>query len=359
MKRSRLLLGLMLMLTLATVSQARAADTAGVQQMSLPSPARGKPLSVTLWYPAGAGGHETLVGDSKLFTGTPARADAPIAGGRHPLIVLSHGSGARVETMAWLAASLAEAGFIVAGPNHPGTTSGDSTPEDTPKLWQRTDDLSTTITALTGDSRWSAAIDATRIAVLGFSLGGAAALDLAGGRVRLDAYVRYCDGNPAMADCVWFAGRKGFVDGEAISTAPFDLRTVDRARFEQSNRDARIVFAVLVDPSMAQAFDPQSLKDIAIPLLFINQGRADAVPVSVKADALTDQSRNARLIHVPDAVHFSFLPECKPGGAALLKSLGDGDTLCDDAGTRSRADIHAELRQHITTALVEALKPDL
>lgn len=328
----------------------------GVQTITIASPARGKDLKVTVWYPAGPGGEPTMVGDSKLFQGAPALANAPLAPGRFPLILVSHGSGARIENLGWLATGLVRAGFIVAGPNHPGTTSGDSTPIDTTKLWERTDDLSTVLTALTSDPAWQAAIARNEVGVLGFSLGGSAAMEIAGARANREAYARYCETYPKMADCVWFAGGKGYIDGKAVVSEKVDLRRIDKDRFEQSNRDPRIRAAVLVDPGHAQAYDVQSLKEIAIPMNFINLGGPGKIPVAVIADELARLVPRATYAQVDDAVHFSFLAECKPGGAAFLRSLGETDRLCDDGGARSRADIHAELVRLIGAAFTRNLK---
>ncbi len=132
-------------------SAASASDGVGVRQLSVVAPERDTPLSVTVWYPAEAGGEPVAVGESKIFEGTRALKGATIRKQRFPLILLSHGSGSRVEGMAWIATKLAETGFVVAGPNHPGTTSGDSTPAATPKIWERTGDLSAITTALTAD----------------------------------------------------------------------------------------------------------------------------------------------------------------------------------------------------------------
>lgn len=141
-----------------------------------------------------------------------------------------------------------------------------------------------------------------------------------------------------------------------MASEKVDLRQIDRVRFEQSNRDPRIMSAVLVDPSVAQAFDAQSLKEIAIPMNFINLGRSGKTPVAVIADGLARLTPKGSYAQVDDAVHFSFLAECKPGGAELLRSLGDADRLCDDGGARSRADIHAELAAMITAAFTRDLK---
>ncbi|UGX88885.1 alpha/beta hydrolase family protein [Phyllobacterium meliloti] len=328
----------------------------GVTQMTIASLERGRNLSVTIWYPATEGGQEILLAESKLFEGTRAFRDAPIAGGRYPLIVVSHGSGGRIEDLGWIASHLAEAGFIVAGPNHPGTTSRDSTPADTPKLWERTNDLSEVVSALTAAGQWSGSIVKERVGVLGFSLGGAAAMELSGARANLEAYARYCDTYKTMSDCIWYAGGKGYVNGEAVSTEVVDLRKIDKVRFEQSNLDPRIKSAVLIDPALAQAYDVESLKKIGIPTHFINLGRVGGVPVAVAAQKLSELTPNSELINVNDAVHFSFLANCRSGGPQLLKSIGETDALCDDGGGRSRTDIHAELGEIIAEAFARTLK---
>lgn len=332
-----------------------AADAAGLGSITVSSPERGQDLAVKVWYPALPGGKEVLVDDSRLFKGSPAFADAPAAPGLYPLIVLSHGSGSRVDSMGWLASRLAQAGFIVAGPNHPGTTSGDSTPIDTPKLWERTQDLSALITFLTADSAWKDRIAADRIGVLGFSLGGAAVMEIAGARADREAYARYCETYPTMADCVWFAGGNGYVKGEAVASAKVDLRQIDKARFEQSNLDPRIRSVVAVDPALAQAYDVQSLREMAVPVHIINLGRPGAIPVAVEAKELAGLIPQGSYDWVDDSRHFSFLPECQAGGAEFLKSLGDADRLCDDGGQRTRADIHDQLGDLITAAFTRSL----
>lgn len=350
---------LSLLLAGAASDTVLANDAAGLRSITVPSPGRGDNLTVKIWYPALPGGREVQVDENRLFKGSPAFADAPAAPGRHPLILFSHGSGSRVDSIGWLAQRLAEAGFIVAGPNHPGTTSGDSTPIDTPKLWERTGDLSAVITALTSEPAWKDLIAPDRIGVLGFSLGGAAAMEIGGARADLDAYARYCETSPTMADCVWYAGGKGYVKGEAVASEKVDLRQTDKIRFEQSNLDPRIRSVVAVDPALAQAYDAQSLKEIAIPVHIINLGSPGTVPVAVEAKQLAPLIRQGSYEQVDGAWHFSFLPECQSGGAELLKSLGDTDRLCDEQGKRSRADIHAQLIEMISSAFGSALKVSL
>lgn len=334
-----------------------AAEDVGSSTIPVFSSARNTNLNVTIWYPAKGGGVTALSSDDRVFEGTPALKDAAIRPGRLPLVLLSHGSGSSMAGMAWIAVKLASEGFIVAGTNHPGTTSGYSTPEDTPKIWERTNDLSTIATALTTDSRWKEAIEKDRIGVLGFSLGGSAALEISGARADLDAYARYCDEYATMMDCQWFAGGRGYVDNEPVSVPKLDLRSIDKARFEQQNRDPRIRSAVLVDPGLALAFQPDSLKAIDIPLTFINLGSKGQIPPAVLADRLAAAIPAATYQQVDEADHFSFLPLCKPDAGAFLKSVGERDPICEPAGSRDRGDIHAQLETMIVAAFNRTLKP--
>ncbi|MCA0278967.1 MAG: alpha/beta fold hydrolase [Proteobacteria bacterium] len=328
------------------------ASDAGVREVTVPQP--GRDLAVTVWYPAGPGGKPATIGDNKVFKGAAVSLDAPVVPGRHPLVLLSHGSGSSVKAMGWLATELAKAGFIVAGPNHPGTTSGFSTPAETPKLWQRTGDLSDVIDALAEDPAWSSVIDPDRIGVVGFSLGGATAMELSGARANLEAYASYCDGYKKW-DCAWYTSGIGYINDEKVKVEKVDLRSIDRARFEQSNLDRRIKTAVLADPGLAQAYDAESLKQIAIPMHFINLGEGESIPLAVISDKLAKLTPKGTYATVPGATHFSFLPECKEGAAELLKSVGEFDPICSDEATRPRGELHAEMVGLVKDALVRDL----
>lgn len=351
---------LLLLTTLLTTAflpwTASADPSVGATTLSIPSPQRGKPLAVDVWYPSDAKAPEALIGDNRIFTGAAAKPDAAINPGRYPLILLSHGSGSRAQGMAWIAASLAAKGFIVAGPDHPGTTSGDSTPIATPRIWERTQDLSNIITWMAGDPTWKASVDSSKIGVLGFSLGGSTALELIGGRADLNAYADYCDRYTMMMDCQWFAGGFGFVDGKRVASPVVKLREFDKAHFEQSNLDPRVTSAVIVDPGLATSFKADSLKAIKTKTTIINLGSPGGVAVAVYSYKLSADIPGAQYHQIPGSNHFSFLPVCKPDAQDVLSETGDVDPICDGRGLRDRAEVHKDAEKLIVEAFEKTLR---
>ncbi len=353
----RILIGFCVFCSTTLFSLAQAADDVrvGMQSLSVFSELRKEKVAFKVWYPTLSTEKPTVLTRSRIFKEVPVVLEANVSSGRYPLVVMSHGSGANNDTLAWLATELVKVGFIVAAPNHPGTTSGDSTPVDTPKLWQRTDDLSLLVSYMLDVWGGREHVDSQRVGALGFSLGGAAVMSLVGARANLESYAVYCETFPSMADCHWFRSSVGYVDGKQVVMAPFDLRMTDKRKFERLNLDHRIKSAVLVDPAVAQAFDSHSLRAISIPMHFINLGSKASVPISVASSVLSETVMNGRIDYVAKATHFSFLPECKIGAKAFLESVGERDPLCDEVGNRTRKAIHDELVSLILTTFHNTL----
>ena len=349
---------LLLTLSLCAVATAlHAAEPVGVQKISVVMQDYPRPLAVTVWYPSKGDGQPAVSTSDKVFQASTANTGATIREGHFPLILMSHGSGSRGEGMGWIGVELAKAGYIVAAPNHPGTTSGDSLPAATPKIWERAQDMSVLITAFSRNQRWQNSIDQRRIGILGFSLGGSTALELAGAIPDLDGFIRYCDEHPPGAlDCSWFRGGRGYADGAFVKVEPFDLREIDRKLFEQSNHEPRITAVVAVDPGLGTLMKPDSVAKVGVPVTLINLGNEGKVPLAVQAEQLSKELPNATFHRVKDSDHYSFLPVCQPDAAAFLKSFEENDPICEETA-RPRAEIHEELSRLIIDAFERDLKP--
>ena len=328
----------------AAASRADRADRIGVRAFEARAPHRDAPLDVTLWYPAEAGGTAELVGDNGVFVGSSARRDAPLRTGRHPLVLLSHGGGGNARQYGWIANRLVAAGFVVAAPDHPGSTTGDASAREAVAVWNRPADVSAVLTALLADGALARAIDPARVGVLGFSAGGHTALALGGARVDSAALARFCDDDTGgMSDCAFLA--RGGVDLHAMDLTPA----------ARDLSDARIGAVVAIDPGIVTTLTPASLAAVDVPVTLVNLGAPDAIPPAVFAREASERIPDARYATVADAVHFSFLPECKPAGAAILAEEGEPDALCEDAGGRSRGELHERFGE----MALEAFERDL
>ena len=341
-RRTKLMKPLAL-LTSAIVMAATAVHAepqAGYDRFDITVPQRSAPVSASVWYPAGRETYRGLVGDNAVFHGTSAYIGAAMAAGKHPLVVMSHGSGGNMDNIGWLSSKLALKGAIVVAVNHPGSTSGDSSPRRSLRLRERAGDLKALLDHVLTDPELASRIDPARITSLGFSLGGATALNLAGAVTDGALYKPYCDRFPDAADCVFFT--KGGIDFARMPAA-----------FSGDMRDPRIRAAVAIDPGFTYAMTKQSLKAINMPVMLINLGGDDlwkAIDVSANGSAITDALPQVEYARLAPAHHFTFLALCKPQGAALLAEERD-DPVCDDPAGTDRARIHEEITARIALFL--------
>lgn len=328
--------GLPAALAMLALSVFPAAAEVGIRTLAVTTPERPDPVTVALWYPAGAGGTPELVGENAVFEGTPARRDAGIADGSFPLVLVSHG-GLRVapNQSGWIAAELAARGNLVAVVQPPRPASAQEAVAET---WLRPADLSAALTAIGSDPATAPAIAEDKASVVGFFLGGTAGLALGGARLDADSYRRSCDPPAHGPDCAWF------------EASGVDLSEVDPTDLARSGLDDRIGTIVAVDPELTGALAADSLSGMAASVTLINLGTPGSIAPYLDASGLQALLPGARYVTFPEAGPFSAMAVCKPKGAAILAEEGEDDSICREEA-EARTQLHARLAGMIDEAL--------
>lgn len=345
-KIATVLCGTMFLMPMVHQSAATGAFV-GVRQIAAPSKERGGALAVTIWYPAEAGGKPVTLGENPFFAGTDAMLEAPISGGKFPLILLSHGAGlgGTPEAMSWIASPLARQGFIVAAPLHPGNGGAQRSAAETMKLWLRPADITASLDAVARQPFFEDHLDPENVGALGLSMGGSTVLALAGARIDPARLARYCDTdalNPSL--CGW------------VRESGVDLHAMDMKPAGRNNEDKRIRFAMAIDPAPVDVFQAGTFSGISIPVGIVNLGKPGQIPPTALASGIAGAIPNSTYSVIGDASHYSMFGECKPGAAERAASEKIGDPICSDGDGRSRADIHKRLIAMVTEAFDRALK---
>ncbi|MBB4122513.1 alpha/beta hydrolase family protein [Martelella radicis] len=302
------------------------------ERLTVTSAQRPAPLAATLWYPAKTRSYRGIVGDNAVFRGASGQMGARIADGTFPLFLFSHGSGGNMDNSAWLMAALAERGAMVLAVNHPGSTTGDSSPRASVYLDRRAGDLSAALDMLLDDPVLGPHVDRSVITAIGFSLGGGTALNLAGLRFDGADFADYCRADPQQLDCIFMS--KGNLDLDRLPDG-----------FSADASDDRVGRAIAIDPGFTYAATQDTIHSVERPVLVINLGEENlmrAADVSEAGSNLVARLPDAKRVVVAPAHHFTFLAECKPAGAALLAEEQD-DPVCDDPEGADRADVHERI----------------
>jgi predicted dienelactone hydrolase len=265
------------------------AGNVGYQRLDIPN-GDDAPLKVAIWYPADAAWAPTQIGP---FTQDVAR-DAPVKGGRHPLIVISHGTGGSLNSHADTALALARAGFVVAALSHTGDTYDDQS--RAARIWDRPAQLERLIDYMLAEWPDHYLVDAERVGAFGFSAGGFTVLAAAGGVPDLTLVTPHCQAHPDFFECgVVRSAPAGFV-------IPKDLPWF---------RDARIKAAVVAAPALGYTFGRKGLEKVTIPVQLWRDEDDHVLPSPYYAEAVRQTLPIAPEYHlVANADHDDFLAPC-------------------------------------------------
>ena len=280
------------------VANAAGADGVGFRDVAVE--VDGEEAAHALWYPAGVSTGRTTVGP---FTMSATR-DAPISAGQHGLVLISHGTGGGRFNHRDTAIRLAEAGYVVAAPEHAGDNWRDGRYSGTSANWRRRPrQLSATLDHLLGDPEFGPRIDAGRIGAIGHSAGGYSVLALIGGRADTRVLARHCTRNRREDPEFCAYGRpNGHVGGRLPDLS-----------------DRRVSAVVAVAP-VGAVFGDGAFSGVEAPTQ-IHRLEGDRVlrrPWHVDR-IMKLMGRNARLVVHPGAHHFAYI---SPFPTAMVGRVG-------------------------------------
>ncbi len=260
----------------------------------------------------------------------PGHAPIPVAiwspptGSALPLVIISHGTGAGPTSHVDTARALAEAGFVVVAPMHPGDNFQDESDVGRPQwMVNRARHVGKVIDFMFAQWQGRARLVPNRVGIFGFSAGATTALIAIGGVPDLASVPAYCSRSPEFV-CNIMAPPAAGTDGNTA----------------QWTHDRRIAAAVIAAPGLGFAFTPAGLADVRVPVQPWS-GSADRTVPDATNGAVVRQGlqRPVDFHNVPGAIHLSFLAPCGPDSPPQI---------CQDAEGFDRAAFHRSFNQALT-----------
>lgn len=316
------------------------AHQAGMRSLDVPY-GEGR-IEATLWYPTAASEAARNMGPYAVRVAL----GAPPVPGRHPLVLVSHGTGGVRLNHHRFAEALARAGFVVASLTHPGDNYQDrSMIAHGHYFYERPRQVSRVLDAVLAHPDWQGMIDAGRIGAIGHSAGGYTVAALLGGTPdpqRLRAHCERAKDDPACA----------FRDPSigVAQPAPSAARLPPGSDAAGDVHDARIRAGVLLAP-LGTPIAPGSLKASRARIALIAAEHDEVLAARYHADHLRGELPPGSPWRVAKgAGHYSFIApvpdEWKPRF---------GPVAVDPAGF-DRAAFHEELARELVAFFEQSLK---
>ncbi len=321
-----------------------------------PDPRYDRTLTLEVFYPATTAGEEGTVYRDVLgygpdnaqrpnipfeFRGRATRDAEPDASGApYPLVVLSHGYPGSRLMMTYLAENLASKGYVVAAVGHTESTF-ENVQGFASTLLNRSLDQIFTIDEMerlnAGDGFLSGLVDPNSAAIIGYSMGGYGALNVAG--------AGYTEGMVGS----------GFVPGGALSVR-------QAGNFEADPRvKAVVAFAPWGGPAALEAvgvpgasfWDPEGLAGLTVPTLFVVGSEDDTAGYEGGVKYLFENAVNAeRYLLVYENARHSVAANPPPAEAQV--NLDEYSRYAEFAWDETRIN---NINQHFVTAFLgEKLK---
>jgi predicted dienelactone hydrolase len=258
--------------------------------------------------------------------------NAPVAEGRFPLVMISHGSGGSNLTHRTLGMHLAMHGFVVCMPEHPFNNRHNNELQYTiQNMIYRPRHIRMAIGEIFSHEKFKQHLDFENVAIIGHSVGGYTALTLAGGMPHTQALVELCQRPTSVDEPYWI----GLLRKNGITSQPIEVTA-----------DSRIKAIVLFAPDVSLFMSEGALRNVHTPVLLL-VAEKDYMPqetIAVLRDGLPERSQLTHRL-VKNAGHYSFL---SPFPEAMKNRVGDAAK--DPAGFE-RVQFHHEMNEEVLNFL--------
>lgn len=302
--------------------------TVGMQIVSA-ADGRNRPVTAVIYYPADGEAHLTWLG----LTPAMLAREAPVSAGRHPLILISHGTAGSPTGHIDTAMALAERGFIVAALVHNGDNYQDQSSVGAPNwISDRAHEAVRVTDYLLGAWDQRSSIDADRIGLFGFSAGATTALANVGAAPDFALVPQACQAHPEFV-CELLP------PGVVLSNPA-----------EHEVYDQRIRAALLAAPGFGMAFTQAELESVTIPV-DVWVGSADLnTPANSNAVVIARYLPAHPRVHVVQgAAHTSFLAPCGIAGVLMPPMV------CADEPGFDRAAFHRSFNKEVVSFFSRSL----
>ena len=306
----------------------------GVRTIDYLDTSRNRPVVVELWYPTAALQPIDEPADP-IWVHPKEVRNAPLlkAKAKYPLILISHGHCGGRREASWLAASLVQAGYLVAAVDHYGDMRFHSDILESLRFWNRPLDFTFLLNQLEKDDLFQADIDFNRIGFIGYSMGGMTGLALAGGKAQ-NARVKQ-----AALKLTRSALPEKLIDRFDLSPA------------EKSYKDPRIKAMLLLCPAVF-VYTPESLKQITTPIGLVVAIGDEVLPYKDHAFQIIHYLVPKKLKMLREEIsHYAFLNRISDAGKVIFHKPLQSDHPCCD-----REELHREITAFAIEFFQDTLK---
>jgi predicted dienelactone hydrolase len=299
----------------------------GFQEATVPDPGS-KSIAIGIWYPSSAQSSPQPLG---MFTQSVA-VNGVVAGKGLPLVLISHGTGGSLASHYDTAIALAQAGFVAAAITHTGDNYSDQRyVGNRQDLIDRPRQIKIVLDWILSSWIGHNHLDASRVGIFGFSLGGFTSLVIVGGTPELSRMAQLCSASPSAPECTFIKQ----AHGDQLEPSPVEAIWV---------HDARINAAVVAAPAVGFLFGPGDLRGVKVPIqLWRAENDTQAPDAWNSALVREGLTRHAEEHVVPGVDHFVFLAPCSE---ALARAAPQ---ICRDVRGFDRAAFHREFNQAVVS----------